>query len=68
MNRITNILNKDMLSNDKVKNMPRQIERTDDEDENSSKQILIVSGSGTDDKIVNSLMSHEDDILKTNSF
>ena len=54
---------------EKVKNMPRQLERTANVvDEDNSKPILIVSGYGTDDKLVKSLTSHEDDILKTNSF
>ena len=33
-----------------------------------NKAILVVSSHGTDEKLVNSLKSHEEDILKTNSF
>ena len=53
----------------KVLNMTRQIENTTPvvEDENS-KPILVVSGYGTDDKLVKTLKSYEDDILKTNTF
>ena len=35
---------------------------------NSAKQIPVISCHGTDDKLVKTLMKHEDDLLKTDSF
>ena len=56
----------------KVRNTPRNIERAEPEsaedEEDTSKAILVVSSYGTDDKLIKTLKSHENDILKTNSF
>ena len=38
------------------------------EEDNTSKPILVVSSFGTDEKLVNTLTSQEDELLKTNSF
>ena len=53
----------------KVQNMRRQIETaTPVVEDDNSKPILVVSGYGTDDKLVKTPKSYEDDILKTNTF
>ena len=55
----------------KVLNMERQVNQpldTEQEDETSNKPILVVSSFGTDEKLVNTLKSQEDELLKTNSF
>ena len=62
---------KNMLTNmsTKVYNMQRQIETaTRVVEDDSSKPILVVFSYGTDDKLIKSLNSYEDDILKTNTF
>jgi hypothetical protein len=64
-----------MLKNisEKVRNMPRVIEQPqpnvdENEEDENSKPILIVSGYGTDDKLIKTLKSHENEILRTESF
>ena len=50
--------------------MERQLERApvvEEEEGSAEKPILVVSCYGTDDKLVKSIMSHEDDLLKTES-
>ena len=63
---------KNMLTNisTKVLNMERILNPVSpvNADESSSKPILVVSCFGTDDKLVKTLKTHEDDLLKTNSF
>ena len=54
----------------KVLNMDRDLNPSnpDDTDDSDSKPILVVSCFGTDDKLVKTLKSHENELLKTNSF
>ena len=62
---------KNMLTNisTKIINTQRQQERpTVDVENDESKPILIVSGYGTDDKLIKTLKTFENDILKTNTF
>ena len=62
----TKMLNK---ISEKVLNMERQLQRTPAVEEGTvSKPILIVSCYGTDEKLVNSIMAGEEDLLKTESF
>ena len=60
-----------MLTNisTKVYNMQREIETaTPVVEDDTWKPILVVSSYGTDDKLIKSLNSYKDDILKTNTF
>ena len=60
-----------MLTNisTKIINTQRQQERpTVDVENDESKPILIVSGYGTDDKLIKTLKTFENDILKTKTF
>ena len=54
----------------KVLNMERELNPPNPADvgNSDSKPILVVSCFGTDDKLVKTLESHEDELLKTNSF
>ena len=62
---------KNMLVNisSKVLNMQRILNQSSSTSEDTnSKPVLIVSCFGTDEKLVKTLKSQEDDLLKTNSF
>ena len=54
----------------KVLNMPRTLTKLSStvEEDTNSKPILVVSCFGTDDKLVKTLKSQEDNLLQTNSF
>ena len=55
----------------KVKNMPCHNDPVEHDltvEEDTSKAVLVVSGYGTDDKLIKTLKSRENDLLKTNSF
>ena len=53
----------------KVLNMQRILNQSSSTSEDTnSKPVLIVSCFGTDEKLVKTLKSQEDDLLKTNSF
>ena len=53
----------------KVQKMSRQLTRPEPSDDNEdTKPVLIVSCHGTDEKLVETLKKHEDDLHKTNSF
>ena len=60
---------KTMLENisTKVLHMERQLNNTLNHEKNSN-PILVVSCHGTDDKLIKTLKTHEEDLLKTNSF
>ena len=55
----------------KVLNMQRNADRALDnepDEETNTKPILVVSSFGTDEKLVNTLKSQQDELLHTNSF